>query len=565
MGPGEQELKLVSRFDRDADQRLNAEERQAARAFLQQDRATRRQRPGPGPGPRGPFRGGPNGQANVTPPQPGPQISPDQVARFTNAPLYDACTLRTLFLRFDQADWEKELADFKNTDVEVPVELSVDGKVYSDVGVHFRGASSFMMVGEGYKRSLNLSLDFVHKDQRLLGYRTLNLLNSHDDPTFLRTILYSQIAQGYLPTPQANLVRVVINGESWGIYVNVQQFNKDFTKEYFNSTQGTRWKVPGRPNGDAGLTWLGSDPAEYKRRYEIKSKDDDASWNRLIELCRVLEQTPARQLESALKPLLDVDSTLKFLALENALINNDGYWIRASDYHLYLDVQGRFHPVAHDINETFSRPGGPGGPGGPGMRFVRRAEPPRADDGPPPFPPFGPVPVDHPGADGAGAGPGRGPALSQSKGPIPFGAPPVQGVELDPLVAATNSSRPLLAKLLAVPELRARYLTYIRDIATKALDWKTLGPLAKRYQSLIEADVKLDTRKLESYDAFIQGIDGARSTTANSSQPSGPHGPPSISLKDFADQRRTYLLEHATMRTISNSVARSAEATASTR
>ena len=62
----------------------------------------------------------------------------------------------------------------------------LDGVTYRDVGVHFRGMSSFMMVPEGSKRSLNLSIDYVHETQRLLGYRTLNLLNANGDPTFLR-------------------------------------------------------------------------------------------------------------------------------------------------------------------------------------------------------------------------------------------------------------------------------------------------------------------------------------------------------------------------------------------
>jgi len=92
--------------------------------------------------------------------------------------------------------------------------------------VHMRGMSSFMGVSEGRKRSLNVSLDFVHKDQNIAGFRTLNLLNSHEDPSFLRSVLSYQIDREYIPAPKANFARVVINGESWGIYVNAQQFNK---------------------------------------------------------------------------------------------------------------------------------------------------------------------------------------------------------------------------------------------------------------------------------------------------------------------------------------------------
>jgi len=55
--------------------------------------------------------------------------------------------------------------------------------------------------------ALNLSLDFAHLDQRLAGYRTLNLLNSIGDPTFVRTVLYLQIARDYIPAPKANYRR----------------------------------------------------------------------------------------------------------------------------------------------------------------------------------------------------------------------------------------------------------------------------------------------------------------------------------------------------------------------
>src|SRR6185295_16896613 len=112
-----------------------------------------------------------------------------------------------------------------------------------------------------------------------------------------------------------------------------------------------------------------------KSIYTIRTKDDPKRWADFIKLCKVLNQTPPEKLEEALAPLLDIDGALKFLALDNTLINNDGYWIRTSDYSIYEDEKGRFHIIPQDSNETFSRPGGPGfgggrggrgGPGGPG-------------------------------------------------------------------------------------------------------------------------------------------------------------------------------------------------------
>lgn len=132
--------------------------------------------------------------------------------------------------------------------------------------------------------------------------------------------------------------------------------------------------------------------------------------------------------------------------------------------------------------------------------------------------------------------------------------PRVDGVKLDPLVAAKDERKPLLSKLLAVPALRDRYLGYVRDIAENWLDWAKLGPLAESFHQLIAEDVKADTRKLDSYEAFEASLKPAPTPAAGGSAASGVGpgpGPGSgrgpgrtISLRAFADERRAYLLEH---------------------
>jgi hypothetical protein len=460
---------------------------------------------GPG-GPAGRRGGWGPGNFTSEPPKPGRKLQPSEVPPYPDAPVYDAGVVRTFFLEFESADWEQELADFNNTDVEVPARVIVDGREYRDVGVHFRGATSFMFAGEGRQRSLNLSFDFVHPDQHLGGYRTFNLLNAHNDPSFLRTMLYLEIARDYLPAAKANFVRVVINGECWGIYTSVQQFNKEFARDWFGTPKGARWKVPGSPQTRAGLEYLGEDPAAYRRLYTLKTKDSPEVWADLIKLCRTLNQTDPEKLPGALEPLLNVDGVLRFLAVEVALINSDGYWTRSSDYYIYQDPAGRFHIIPHDVNEAMSGGEGPGGPGGRPGGF-------RGGPG-----------------GGFGGGPGGG------------------GLELDPLVAIQDTSKPLRSRLLAVPEYRTRYLGYVRDIAERWLDWDNkLGPLARRYHDLIAEDVKLATRKLHPTEAFLASLGGTTSSAGEVAEAGargfGPGGP-KISLEDFARKRRAYLLSH---------------------
>jgi hypothetical protein len=499
-GPMRGERKILNEFDKDGDKKLNVDEREAARAALQSEnnRDIRRSgeftrsdeldgpernggagwRPPPG------FGFGP-GFGGEEPGTPGPKVSPSDVTPQPEASLYDANVLRTLFLDFENSDWENELVDFHGTDVDIPATLTVDGKKYFNVGVHFRGMSSYGGVRNGSKRSLNVSLDLADEKQRLYGYKTLNLLNAHEDSTFMHTVLYSHIARKFIPAPKANFVKVVINGESWGIYVNVQQFDKVFIAENFQGTKGPRWKVRGSPGGGSGLNFIGEDLDGYKRRYELKSNDDEKAWKKLIALCQTLSQTPIESLEKSLEPMLDIDATLWFLALDNALINCDGYWIRASDYSLFCDDDGRFHLVPHDMNEAFQAPMGPG------MGF--------------------------------------GSLGQQGSKKNPF--------ELDPLIGLNDNRKPLRSRLLAVPTLRARYLEHIRAVAEE-LDWSKLGPVVAQFQSLIEQELEVDTRKLTSFAAFKESL----------SEPANPGDVSNRSairnLRAFAQQRHKYLVNY---------------------
>jgi hypothetical protein len=532
---------LIDNYDADKDEKLSEAELVAAakKAFADADKGKAGKLgeaevegvvaaaiPGPpgmgGPGGRGGPGGGfgpPGGRRNE-PGKPGPRVSQSDAKTYPDAKLYDPTVLRTLFFEFENKDWEQELQDFHGTDVEVPATLTADGKAYPNVGVSFRGMSSYGMVPAGSKRSFNVSLDLADPKQRLYGYKTLNLLNAHEDASMMSTVLYSHVARQYTPAPKANFVKVVVNGESWGVYPSVQQYDKVFLEENYKTDKGTRWKVRGSPGGGGGLDYVGDKVDDYKRRYEMKGGDDEKAWKALVALCKTLSQTPPDKLEEALKPMLDIDGALRFLALDVALINNDGYWVRASDYSLYRDGKGMFHVIPHDMNEAFHPGMGPGMGGPPGMGGGRGG----------------------PGGPGGDRGPGGG-RPGDRGGDFVFGRPGGGpggggGVTLDPLVGMDDARKPLRSKLLAVPGLRAKYLAYVKEIADKSLDWKALGPVVAQYRALIEAEVAADTRKLEPTSAFV-------SATADAVDPARGERGRGMPLKAFADQRRKYLTEYA--------------------
>ena len=124
----------------------------------------------------------------------------------------------------------------------MPATLLIDGMKLDSVGVRCRGNTSLMTIGNAEKKSFNIELDWIKK-QNLYGYTTLNLNNGFEDPTFMREVLYANACSAVCPCPKANFVKLLINGENWGIYINVQQLDGTFFKEWGLGKGGARWRA----------------------------------------------------------------------------------------------------------------------------------------------------------------------------------------------------------------------------------------------------------------------------------------------------------------------------------
>ncbi len=429
---GMQVVKLKAQFDQDGDSILDDNERARALKFIKEMRTTNRG-----------FPAFSTSTENL--PRPGETINPSEISAPQIERLYDENTIHTLFIDFNDQEWESELEAFWKTDVDVPAQLIANNTTIGNVGVRFRGTSSFFTVNSGMKRSFNIAIDHTDPDQRFFGYKTLNLLNSHTDPSFVRSILFNHIASHYIPAEKVNFVKLVINRENWGIYINSQQFNKDFLDEWFGTKKGIRWKMLPNPRGGNGFNFEGTSPVPYQNRYIMKSKGGDAEWAKLIRVFKILHDTNSDELIDALEPVFNIDRALWFLALENVFIDNDGYWARASDFAMYMDNNERLHMILHDSNETFQRQAG----------------------------------------------------RNQSK---------QQGTHLDPLFGLNDKSKPLIHKLLNVPTLQARYLAHVRTIRDEWLDWDLIAPLVRHYHRLIDDEIRQDTRKHDSYESFRNSL-----------------------------------------------------------
>ena len=257
-----------ARFDRDGDKKLNAAERKAALNAL-------------GGGGGGFYRSGFSGG------RPGPALSPSGVRNVpASVPFYDLGTLRTLFFQFEDDKLGEGIDGVQGNRYRGSGDSYHGRKIYKEVGVKFRGSSSFAMVPEGMKHSLNVSVDAFTKDQTILGFESLNLLSSHADPTFLRGVLYLQAARDFLPSRARKLCPRCHQWRKLGHLSKCRASQQDLPEGVVQDDAGTRWKAPGDRTAERASSIGETVRRPIQSTYEIKGKDDPKAWAALIHLRR---------------------------------------------------------------------------------------------------------------------------------------------------------------------------------------------------------------------------------------------------------------------------------------
>lgn len=281
--------------------------------------------------------------------------------------IYREETIQEIRFEFPQANYWTLLTNNYASKTDLLANMYINGIKYDSVGIRFKGQTSYQGVRNLDKKSFNVSLDFVKPNQDVNGYSTLNLNNSYQDPSFMREVFYYHQSRRHTAACKANFVRLYINGQDWGLYQSVQQLNKAFLKDWFPTNNGTNWRADVPPgtaggmgggwgDGTAALNYLGTDTAQYKRYYTLKSTEKTRPWDDLVQVCRILNQTPIATLEDSLYNYFDIDRTLWHLATEILFCDDDSYVYKGKmDYYIYQDAEtGRFMTLDYDGNSAMT-------------------------------------------------------------------------------------------------------------------------------------------------------------------------------------------------------------------
>lgn len=412
--------------------------------------------------------------------------------------LFQGDVVHEIWLNFQQPDWYEQLvANFNGNEDDVPyIEATFQWNefAFDKVGVRIKGNSTARVASR--KKPFRIKFNEYTKGQKINGVGSINLNNVNGDASMVREKMYFELArQAGIKAPRMNWAALYINGQYWGLYFLGEIINDDFLKAHFVKEQRDGWLY--KANIGSTFEDWGTDKDKYKTVWEKKTFEDEDDWSDLMNLATVLNQTPADQLEAKINEVLDVDSFLTAMALDNITVNLDSYVVMTQNFYVYRrPTDNKFEWLVWDPSLAFGSFSG-------GVTSAQMAT----------------LPLEYTGAMGGGGGP----------------------------VAGRSAARPLAQKLWAVPSIKARYREIYKRLALEVFNTDNILARMTYMQSIVRPWVAGAAYKLTTLEAFdtalttgsAEMVPGFPGMGGGPGQPGGMGGGPGI--KPLIEGRKAFV------------------------
>lgn len=364
-------------------------------------------------------------------------------------------------IEIDEKELEEMFANAQSEESKM-ASVTINGDTYKNIAVRPKGNSSLKAVASSSTKdkenssenktsesknsstqtkgedrfSLKIDFDEYVSGQTMEGLTQLNLNNNYSDPSYMREFISYSICEDMgLKTPEMAYAKVSINGKYHGLYLAVESILEPFIENSFETISGDLYKSTGAQGGN--LKYSGDDFKNYSSM-EVKSDRKNADYTKFTNMLKALES--GKDIEK----YLDVDSALKYIALNTALLNLDSYQGSfAHNYYLY-EENGKFTVIPWDLNMAFG---------------------------------------------GFNGGRGLG-----------------QLIYIDEPTTGNVEDRPLVSTLLSNEKYKEKYHKYLNEIVEKYLDSDYLTTMTNQLHSLIATYVKEDPTAFYTYKEFETNI-----------------------------------------------------------
>lgn len=224
-----------------------------------------------------------------------------------------------------------------------------------NIGFRIRGNTSRSSAKKSFKVSFNT---FV-QGREYFGLDKMNLNGEHNDPSIMRSKLSWDIFKAYdVPAPRANHIKLFINEDYYGLYINVEHIDNEFVQDRFGGEEGNLYKslYP------ADLSYISENPDDYKwspewadrRVYDLKTNTEEDDYSDLAYLISFLEHSDETEFKNQIEDYINVDGVLRWMAIDILTGNWDNYWYNQNNYYLYFNTNDqRFEFIPYDYDNTF--------------------------------------------------------------------------------------------------------------------------------------------------------------------------------------------------------------------
>ncbi|WP_419720009.1 CotH kinase family protein [Paenibacillus illinoisensis] len=363
----------------------------------------------------------------------------------------------------DDADWESMLESPLDKDYK-KVSVEVDGNKLDNVGFSTKGNLTLKSVAsmeDSDRYSFRLKFDKYDKTQTLLGLDKMVLNNNYADPSYMREVLHYEALRSIgMDVPMTNYVNLYVNGELVGFYTGVEAVDDS----YLERNYGEDYEDGVLYDTDERSYLQYEEGSEYSTLTEDLGTDENKT--KLKNFIKTLNDMPEGE-KGDIESVLDVDSALQYIAGNMVFGNYDSYnGDKGHNYMLYSDADGKFTVVPWDFNMSFN---------------------------------------------GYSGGGGRGTTTTGSTTTNTNAT----NVSVDePVLGISMENVPMINNLLAVPEYKEKYLSYVNEL-TNYLEGiqGRITELADVIRPYVEADPTkfYTTEQFESNIAYSANADAAGS------------------------------------------------------
>lgn len=320
----------------------------------------------------------------------------------TYAKLFNKETIQDVKISIDENNWNYLLQNAIDKPTVLASSVSIGDDTVKYVGIKTKGNLTLKEVWNSSSDRFSFTINFgkyINTDngytdkQNLYGLRKVALNNIYGDATLMKEYLsYELMTRMGIPTPEYSLVNLYINDEFYGVYMMVESIDSSLTQRTLGEKSDYLVK-PESSGGDliydnsldeyinddgefdfssiiydnSGNIIYPNDKSNPLYKYNGLWENDEDTFEDIVDMLPTIfkwmktlnelnntNNPNTDDYKLALEEIIDVDSLIRYFAVNTYLVNLDSYQSeKMQNYALYINETGEATIIPWDYNYSF--------------------------------------------------------------------------------------------------------------------------------------------------------------------------------------------------------------------